>query len=495
MMDTGCAYARVNFKLPRLITFAAAGTLYQSSMRLLTILLATLTTPLAMASEFMGIFLQGQRIGYIHSVVSNTPDGKTSSLVTTHIGAKVLGQGMTMRIVSSSVRKGPSLEAQKFTIDSGGRSQNIAATFAPTEISVVRMIDGKEEKKTIPIPAGALVLDDPTVGLLGKGAPEPGTKIDFYVLDPMTLALVKCAAEYVGPSPFEYDYVKGIDQKIKIIDPRATSEIWLDSKGQMAFGTGPLGMTMRPITREEAVGSEGYLPEVDIASASRVVPDKPIESPKTIKSLKLRLVGASLPRLAGDYFQTVTRNEDGSTTLTVHPPAVPSAPSSVAKVGPMQPEFLKATTNIPATADEMVALAKQVVGNETNSFKAAQAISNHVFKIMRPNASIGVLRDAREILRTKEGVCRDYATLAATLMRAAGIPTKLVTGTVYSNDGFYYHAWVESWVGDRWIAFDPTLGGGLADATHIKFAEGHAEEAFLSFTLEGAKIEVLDIVR
>ena len=114
---------------------------------------------------------------------------------------------------------------------------------------------------------------------------------------------------------------------------------------------------------------------------------------------------------------------------------------------------------------------------------------------MKSGCLVGVLRDAREILRTKEGVCRDYATLAATLMRAAGIPTKLVTGAVYSSDGFYYHAWVETWVGDRWIAFDPTLGGGLADATHIKFAEGNAEEAFISFTLDGSKIEVIEVVR
>ena len=151
--------------------------------------------------------------------------------------------------------------------------------------------------------------------------------------------------------------------------------------------------------------------------------------------------------------------------------------------------------NMPADDPEMKSLAKQIVAGETNSFKAAQTISNHVFRIMRPNASIGILRDAREILKTKEGVCRDYATLAATLMRAAGIPTKLVTGAVYSSDGFYYHAWVETWVGDRWIAFDPTLGGGLADATHIKFAEGNAEQAFISFTLDGAKIEVLEVVR
>lgn len=464
-------------------------------MRFLTFLGVLLTVAVASADDFLGIFLQGQRIGYVHSVVSNTQDGKTSSVVTTHIGAKVLGQGMTMRIVSKSLRKGVTLETQQFTIDSAGRVQTIAARFSQKEITVERTIDGRVETKQIPIPADALVLDDPTVGLLGKGAPEPGSKLDFYVLDPMTLTLVKCTAEYVGASPYAYDNVTGTGKKIKIIDPRATTEIWLDAKGQMAYGTGPLGMTMRPITREEAVGSERYLPEVDIASASRIVPDKPIEDAKSIKKLTLKLVGASLPRLKRDYFQDVTRNEDGSTTVVIHPPGAPASGSSTATVAKAHQGFISASMNIPSTDGKMISLATKVIAGETDSWKAVQKISSHVFRIMRPNASIGILRDAREILRTKEGVCRDYATLAATLMRAAGIPTKLITGTVYSGDGFYYHAWVEVFVGDRWVALDPTLGGGLADATHIKFAEGNAEEAFITFTLDGAKVQVLDVVR
>ena len=465
-------------------------------MKIITAFLAAIAFAAAPAAdEFMGIFLQGQRIGYIHSVVSNTPDGKTASLVTTHIGAKVLGQGMTMKIVSSSVRKGASLETQKYTIDSAGRSQSIDAVYSKSSIQLVRKIDGREEKKEVPIPEGAIVLDDPTIGLLGKGAPDPGTKLEFYVLDPMTLGLVKCSAEYMGVKPFKGADIEGKGQMLRIVDPRATTEIWLNEKGSMAFATGPLGMTMRPITREEAVGSEGYLPEVDIASASRIVPDKPIEDAKSIKRLTLKLTGASLPRLRSDYFQTVVRRDDGSTDVTIHPVVPPSTGSTIAQAAKAEPTFTKPSMNMPADDPSMKKLAADILGGETNALKAAEKISNHVFRIMRPNASIGILRDAREILKTKEGVCRDYATLAGTLMRAAGIPTKLVTGAVYSNDGFYYHAWVDVFVGDRWVTFDPTMGGGLADATHIKFAEGNAEEAFVTFTLDGSKVEVKEIVR
>jgi len=452
-------------------------------------------TSVSMADEFLGIFLQGQQIGYIHSVTSTTPDGKTSSLVTTHIGAKVLGQGMSLKITSKSIKKGISLESQDFVIESAGRSQHIIADYGESKVEVTRSAEGQLERRTLNIPKGAIVLDDPTVGLLGKGAPNPGTKLEFLILDPTTLTLIKNEAEYLGMKPYKGEGIEGTGNLLRVVDPRATTEIWLDKNGNLAFATGPLGMVMKPVTRAEAIGSEGYMPEVDIASASRVVPDKQIENPATLKSLTLKIIGDQLPRLKGDYYQTVVRNEDGSTTLTIHPPHPADEPTLISAAGAGLTQFTRPGLNLPADNEEIKAEAKKAIGGATSAQEAANRISKHVFGLMRPNASIGVLRDAREILKSKEGVCRDYATLAATLMRSVGIPTKLVTGAVYSNGGFYYHAWVEAFTGDRWIAFDPTLGGGLADATHIKFAEGGTEEAFVSFTLGGAKIEVLGVVR
>jgi transglutaminase-like putative cysteine protease len=65
--------------------------------------------------------------------------------------------------------------------------------------------------------------------------------------------------------------------------------------------------------------------------------------------------------------------------------------------------------------------------------------------------------------------------LFSALAKIVGIPTKLITGLVYVGgpDGIFgYHQWVEVWLGDRWIAMDPTFGQHVADPTHIKFTEG-----------------------
>jgi protein-glutamine gamma-glutamyltransferase len=68
---------------------------------------------------------------------------------------------------------------------------------------------------------------------------------------------------------------------------------------------------------------------------------------------------------------------------------------------------------------------------------------------------------------TKEGFCEHYASSFAFLLRAAGVPARVVTGyqggdinpvddymIVRQSDA---HAWVEAWLKDRgWVRFDPT---------------------------------------
>ena len=114
---------------------------------------------------------------------------------------------------------------------------------------------------------------------------------------------------------------------------------------------------------------------------------------------------------------------------------------------------------------------------------------------MKANAGIGVLRDAGEVLKTKEGVCRDYAILTATIMRAAGIPTRLCSGLVNWDGSFYYHAWVEVWDGKRWLGMDSTVPYLQISATHVKLGDGNVEEAFTFTFLDKVKIEVLEAKR
>ncbi|MCU0316203.1 MAG: transglutaminase-like domain-containing protein [Fimbriimonadaceae bacterium] len=80
----------------------------------------------------------------------------------------------------------------------------------------------------------------------------------------------------------------------------------------------------------------------------------------------------------------------------------------------------------------------------------------------------------------------------AAILRAANIPTRLVSGLVYGEGAFFYHAWVEVWDGEKWIGFDSTRPNSSLSATHIKTAQGTIAEAYTGFLLEGAKIKVVE---
>jgi transglutaminase-like putative cysteine protease len=81
---------------------------------------------------------------------------------------------------------------------------------------------------------------------------------------------------------------------------------------------------------------------------------------------------------------------------------------------------------------------------------------------------------ALDVLERRKAECQGHAYLYTALARAAGIPTRVLNGLVYSQElgGFLFHSWAESLVDATWRAVDPTFGQLAADATHIKLLEG-----------------------
>lgn len=87
---------------------------------------------------------------------------------------------------------------------------------------------------------------------------------------------------------------------------------------------------------------------------------------------------------------------------------------------------------------------------------------------------------ALETLRRQAGDCTEASVLLGALGRAAGIPTRVVNGMVYSrtryhgvSNVFLPHSWVIAWVGDRWQSYDSALES--FDSTHIALTIGDGD--------------------
>lgn len=64
-----------------------------------------------------------------------------------------------------------------------------------------------------------------------------------------------------------------------------------------------------------------------------------------------------------------------------------------------------------------------------------------------------------DTLRTRSGICYDFASLFAGMLRSVGVPTKLVMGHADGVDGF--HAWNEVYINGRWRIIDTSVDSQL----------------------------------
>ncbi|MEZ4548088.1 MAG: transglutaminase-like domain-containing protein [Thermodesulfobacteriota bacterium] len=129
---------------------------------------------------------------------------------------------------------------------------------------------------------------------------------------------------------------------------------------------------------------------------------------------------------------------------------------------------------VDSGAPEITAAAAEITGNEKDAAKAAALINDWVFRNIKKEGTASV-PNALDVLKTRSGDCNEHSALYAALARAAGIPTKTVSGTIYIDGRFYYHAWNEVYIG-KWVAVDSAFGQMPADATHIKLIEGNLSD-------------------
>jgi hypothetical protein len=87
---------------------------------------------------------------------------------------------------------------------------------------------------------------------------------------------------------------------------------------------------------------------------------------------------------------------------------------------------------------------------------------------------------ALETLKRRAGDCTEAAVLLAALGRAAGIPTRVASGLVYSREryhgvssAFLPHSWTIAWADGAWRSFDLALDS--FDATHIALTIGDGD--------------------
>jgi hypothetical protein len=100
---------------------------------------------------------------------------------------------------------------------------------------------------------------------------------------------------------------------------------------------------------------------------------------------------------------------------------------------------------------------------------------------------------ALETLSRRSGDCTEAAVLLAALGRAAGIPTRVADGLVYSRESYHGvsnafmpHSWTLAYADGKWRSFDLALDN--FDSTHIALTIGDGDERSLTAAAQLASL-------
>jgi hypothetical protein len=236
-----------------------------------------------------------------------------------------------------------------------------------------------------------------------------------------------------------------------------------------------------------AAASGGELPQ-EVYQSSIVRTNIRLPRALPIDYLKLKLIHRSpelgWPDLEIAGQKVLSRSEKEITLEIRRREAPPGAGFPVAKTE-INRQYLEPNAFIQSDDAEILRLARELVGAEKDAFRAALELERWVAGNMSFDLGI-VFAPASEIIRNRRGTCVGYATLLATLARAAGIPSRVVMGYIYALGMFGGHAWAEVMIGERWVPLDAAIvNAGAADATRISLAGSSLAEGFGEITLGG----------
>ena len=225
----------------------------------------------------------------------------------------------------------------------------------------------------------------------------------------------------------------------------------------------------------------------DLGDLATVKLARPISDAHRAKELHYRvsLADADPAKLfIADQSQQVTPVDPHTAEIVVR--AVrPDDPAKVDAAAAVTDDDRQPNSFVQSDDSRIVAMAREAAPAEKDPWRTAVALEHYVHEKVAIKNYSQTFATAAEVARSLEGDCTEHAVLLAALLRARGLPARVVIGLVYvpNLQAFAFHMWTEVSIHDRWIGLDATLGQGGIGAGHLKLAVTNLKQstAFASF--------------
>jgi len=343
-----------------------------------------------------------------------------------------------------------------------------------SSLEVTEITQGKTERVSFELPENFAMDLQIMLQMLRSGL-KPGWEKSYMSFDIGTGDFQENLVEIIGQKQVDFKGVRQTVTEVRTVNITQAITFdtydWLDMYGNPLFSVEKTtGLTLERAAKNDVLNNKASL---DLNSFS-IHTEKQIVRPEKVSFLKLKVTTENdnevMPFIEDQRQQHTVH--DGEQYLEVA--CLPFSDEDSAALPLPSPEEYKESLGsnkyIQAYNEDIVSLAKDIVGQEKNAWRACKKIARWLHNNIKPSFRMAFL-SAEEVLEKKEGDCTEFAVLFTALARAAGIPAKINIGLVYYDKQFLYHAWNEVFVGE-WIAIDAALYQSEVDATHLKIYSG-----------------------
>lgn len=459
--------------LSRVKVFIAGLLLICSSLAAMAAPFARIDAP-PLTEQWFGIYVNSERVGFYRQQVDKLDDGY-----------KIEGNGsVRMKVMNFSkeasmretylVSKNMALRAFDVEQTVNGSSSHVTGKVNGNAIYLENKVNGKKSDKLLRFKGD--VYPGPALNLYPLiRSPVAGISYKVQAFDPEELKIREVLITVVG----EDKTSEGLPA-IKLrnnLYPFVNNDIWVDYQGNTLEESVREGLV---ITKSEKPGALAYfisdwaLAKKDLIYDFSMVPVTPlIKNPKMLTGLSVEISDWNnvLPLLQEGGQQSEALGDERiairtGSLVTLPPDFTPQKATEA---------HLKPAVKIESDAPEIMAQARTLAAGIKDQKELVKSLASWTAGWLKDTIDDG--GGAAASFKSKSGNCQTHARLYTALARAAGIPTRFVSGLVYlDGKGFLYHSWAESFIEDRWVAVDPTYNEFPANPTHLKLLEGHLPE-------------------
>ena len=474
------------------------------------------------SDEWYVVTLDGHKSGHMHSTMTRVKRGGRDlieSRTEMHLEMRRAGNTVGITVLQSSdetIDGKPVAFAKRMKL---GKLPDLKSTEGKIVDGIMTVTSRQMATEPLvskhPLPEGAKMAWAAYREQIKRGL-KPGTTYEIRMLEPMTSltepALVR--VEVQGREMIDLFGRKGeavrAKQTVRITNAQGQATTmdtttWMTDAGtavRMSMSMMRMPIEMRACSKSVALAAND---PAELMTQTFIKPKGEVDRRAgriTYRlSVKDKTAHVDLSSLPTTGVQTVKPAADKKSVLITL--TRPSARKEEPKGEPLSPadrkRYLAVSTTLNFDDPVVARLARKAARGEKNPEKLAARLCRFVDDyVATKDFSVG-FATASEVARSKEGDCSEHGVLLAALGRAHAIPSRMVTGLLYTDTFasagpiFAGHLWTQFWIDGRWVDVDATRPDVEVGPTHIALSTSDGGETALGDLVNSIWLHLTDI--